>query len=65
VQVFLHVTYRIARLLLGVVPLVFRGRTPKDVELLVLRQENAALSRLIPRARWADVFAITPATILN
>jgi putative transposase len=73
--VFLHVIYRVVRLLLGVVALIFRGRTAKDVELLVLRHENAvlgrqitrvryepadriwlaALSRVLPRARWADV----------
>jgi transposase InsO family protein len=82
--VFLHVVYQIVRLLLSVVPLIFRRHTAKDVELLVLRHENAvlrrqiarvhyepadriwlaALSRLLSRARWADVFTITPATLL-
>ena len=77
--------YGVVRLLLGVVALIFRGRAAKDVELLVLRHENAvlrrqitrvryepadriwlaALSRLLPRARWADVFTITPATLLS
>src|SRR2546429_1763504 len=70
--------------MLGLVVLLFRGDRAKDVELLVLRQENAvlrrsagqvryepadrvwfaALARLIPRRRWADVFPICPATLL-
>jgi transposase len=61
-----------------------RREVSKDVELLVLRHENAvlrrqigcvryqpgdrlwlaALSRLIPRHRWGEVFAVTPATLL-
>ena len=42
----------------------------KDAELLVLRRENAdrlwlaALSRLISRGRWGEVFPVTPATLL-
>ncbi len=61
-----------------------RRQVSKDVELLVLRHENAVLrrqigrvlyqpgdrlwlaarSRLIPRRRWGEVFAVTPATLL-
>src|SRR5882762_4469743 len=83
-KVSFRVIYRLPRLLLGVIPLICRGCTAKDVELLVLRHENAvlrrqvarvryrpadrmwlaALSRLLPRARWAEVFGLTPATLL-
>ncbi|GAA3616338.1 hypothetical protein GCM10022419_122060 [Nonomuraea rosea] len=63
-----------------------RSDLSKDVELLVLRQENevlrrqlngrprwghsdrlwlAALSRLISSCRWAELFPVTPATILR
>ncbi|MGN9789469.1 helix-turn-helix domain-containing protein, partial [Nonomuraea sp. ZG12] len=66
--------------------MLIRSDLSKDVELLVLRQENqvlrrrldgrlrwghadrlwlAALSRLVHRRRWAEVFPITPATILR
>ncbi|MFI9836263.1 integrase core domain-containing protein [Nonomuraea sp. NPDC051941] len=65
---------------------LIRSDLSKDVELLVLRQENqvlrrhlngrprwshadrlwlTALSRLISRCRWAEVFPVTPATILR
>src|SRR5689334_22423364 len=56
--------------------LVFRTELAKEAELLVLRHENAvlrrhagrirlpALTRLIPRRRWAGVFPVTPATLL-
>jgi putative transposase len=83
--VFFQVLYRIVRLFLGVVPLIFREHAARDVELLVLRHENvvlrgqiarvryepvdrmwlAALSRLISRPRWVDVFTVTPATLLS
>jgi hypothetical protein len=50
-----------------------RGEVPNDAEFLVLRHQNAvpgdrlwlsAPSRLIPRRRWGEVFAVTPATLL-
>ena len=80
----LSVAYLLVRNVLGYL-LVLTWREPsKDVELLVLRHENAvlrrqigrvryqpadrlflaALSRLIPRHRWGEVFAVTPATLL-
>src|SRR3977135_1720280 len=63
---------------------IVRRELAKDIELLVLRHENAvprrqvgsvrrttvdrlwlaALSRLLPRQRWAQVFAVSPATLL-
>ncbi len=80
----LKIAYVLTCRMLGLVVLLFRGDRAKDVELLVLRQENAvlrrsagqvryepadrvwfaALARLIPRRRWADVFPICPATLL-
>jgi hypothetical protein len=73
------------RLLAALAVLVFRKELAKEVELLVLRYENAvlrrhagriryepadrlwftALTRLIPRRRWAEVFPVTPATLLG
>ncbi|MGH3376104.1 MAG: helix-turn-helix domain-containing protein [Actinoallomurus sp.] len=65
---------------------LIRSDLSKDVELLVLRQENqvlrrqagrkprwdhtdrlwlTALSRLVNRGRWAEIFPVTPATILR
>ena len=78
------VVYLLARRLLGCLTLLARREVSKDVELLVLRHENAvlrrqisrvryqqadrlwlsALSRMITRRRWDDVFAVTPATLL-
>jgi hypothetical protein len=77
--------YMITRLVLAVVTVVVRREVSKDVELLVLRHENAvlrrhvkrvryrpvdriwlsALARLIPRRRWAQVFGVTPETLLR
>jgi putative transposase len=77
--------YMITRLVLAVVTVVVRREVSKDVELLVLRHENAvlrrhvkrvryqpadrvwlsALSRLIPRRRWAQVFDVSPDTLLR
>jgi putative transposase len=76
--------YVVVRWLLGAIVMIFGRQASKDVELLVLRHENAvlrrqvgsvrhtrvdrlwlaALSRLLPRQRWAQVFAVTPATLL-
>ena len=73
------VTYLLARRLLGCLMVLARREVSKDAELLVLRHENAVLrrqtgrvryqpadrlSRLIPRRRWGEVFAVTPATLL-
>jgi hypothetical protein len=80
----LSIIYLVVRWLLGAVVVILGRRGSKDVELLVLRHENAvlrrqigtvrhtsgdrlwlaALSRLLPRQRWAQVFAVTPATVL-
>ena len=74
----------LVRCLLGCLMALARGEVPKDVELLVLRHENAvlrrqigrvryqpgdrlwlaALSRLVPRRRWGEVFMVIPATLL-
>ncbi|MFC5828503.1 integrase core domain-containing protein [Nonomuraea insulae] len=82
----LSLVYRLVRGLFGLLTALIRSDLSKDVELLVLRQENhvlrrqlgsrpqwghvdrlwlAALSRLIRRCRWAEVFPVTPATILR
>jgi transposase len=75
----------ITRFVLAVVTILVRREVSKDVELLVLRHENAvlrrqvkrvryqpadrvwlsALARLIPRHRWAEVFGVTPDTLLR
>jgi putative transposase len=74
------------RCLLGLFAVLVRSDLSKDVELLVLRQENqvlrrqtggrprwdhadrlwiTALSRLVNRRRWSEIFPVTPATILR
>jgi putative transposase len=83
--VLLTVTYMITRLMLAVVTILVRREVSKDVELLVLRHENAvlrrqvkrvryqpadrvwlsALARLVPRRRWAQMFNVTPDTLLR
>src|SRR6266550_3215071 len=75
----------IARFALEVAALLVRRDVSKDVELLVLRHENAvlrrqvkqvryesadrmwlaALSRLLPRHCWAQVFGVSPDTLLR
>jgi hypothetical protein len=82
--VLLSIIYTIARRLLDALAVVVRREITKDVELLVLRHENAvlrrqvssvrrtpadrlwlaALSRLLPRQLWAQVFPVRPATLL-
>jgi transposase len=77
--------YMITRFVLAVVTVLVRREVSKDVELLVLRHENAvlrrhvkrvryqpadrvwlsALARLIPRRRWAQVFDVSPDTLLR
>ena len=81
----LFLLYRLTRALLGALTVICRREVSKDVELLVLRHENAilrrqinrvrytaadrvwlaALARWMPRSRWAEVFAVTPATLLR
>jgi len=75
----------IARFVLEVAAVLVRRDVSKDVELLVLRHENAvlrrqvkrvryepadrvrlaALSRLIPRRCWAQVFGVSPDTLMQ
>jgi putative transposase len=85
-RVLLSLVYRLLRCLLGLLAVLVRSDLSKDIELLVLRQENqvlrrqlrgrlrwdhadrvwlAALSRLVSRRRWPEVFPVTPATILR
>jgi hypothetical protein len=83
--VLLTLVYMITRFVLAVVTMLVRREVSKDVELLVLRHENAvlrrqvkrvryepadrvwlsALARLIPRRRWAQVFNVSPDTLLR
>ncbi|MBC6463512.1 integrase core domain-containing protein [Actinomadura sp. HBU206391] len=44
--------YLIVRKLLGLVLIIWRSELSKDVELLVLRHENAMLRRQVPRPRY-------------
>ena len=82
--VLLKTAYLLTCRMLGLAVLGFRSDRTKDVELLVLRHENAvlrrhagriryepadrvwfaALARLIPRGCRAEVFPVTPATLL-
>jgi putative transposase len=85
-EVLLSLLYRLVRCLLGLLAVLVRSDLSKDVELLVLRQENqvlrrqlsgrlrldhadrlwlTALSRLVNRHRWAEIFPVMPATILR
>ena len=81
----LTLAYMIARFVLEVAAVLVRCEVSKDVELLVLRHENAvlrrqvkrvryepadrmwlaALSRLILRRCWAQVFGVSPDTLLR
>jgi hypothetical protein len=76
----LSILYQLLRCLLGLTAVLVRRDLSKDVELLVLRHENAvlrrqvcrvrytaadrvwlaALSRLVPRRSWAEIFPVTP-----
>jgi putative transposase len=76
--------YWLVRWLLCLSVLLARRDLSKDVEVLVLRHENAvlrrqvsrvryrpvdrawlaALSRLVPRQRWGEIFPVTPATLV-
>jgi transposase InsO family protein len=76
--------YWLVRWLLSLSVLLVRRDLSKDVEVLVLRHENAvlrrqvsrvryrpvdrawlaALSRLVPRQRWGEIFPVTPATLV-
>ncbi|SDL98629.1 integrase core domain-containing protein [Nonomuraea jiangxiensis] len=79
-EVLSSLVYRLVRCLFGLLTVLIRSDLSKDVELLVLRQENqvlrrqlggqprwghvdrlwlTALSRLIRRCRWAEVFPVT------
>jgi putative transposase len=85
VQVIVSLVYQVARKLLALPAVLLRRDVTKEAELLVLRHENAVLSRqlagprryspadrlwlaalssLLPRRRWAQVFPVTPATLL-
>jgi hypothetical protein len=80
----LSIIYAVVRRLLDALTVIVRRDVTKDVELLVLRHENAALrrqvgpirrtpadrlwlaalSRLLPRRCWAQIFPVRPATLL-
>jgi transposase len=84
--VLLSLVYRLVRCLFGLLAVLVRSDLSKDVELLVVRQENqvlrrqagrrprwdhagrlwlSALSLLVNRRRWAEIFPVTSATILR
>jgi transposase InsO family protein len=80
----LSIIYAVVRRLLDTLTVLVRREITKDVELLVLRHENAvlrrqvgsirrtpadrlwlaALSQLLPRRCWPQIFPVTPATLL-
>jgi transposase len=83
--VIVSLLYKVTRKLLSVPAALLRSEAAKDVELLVLRHENAvlrrqltgpvryepadrlwlaALSGLLDRRRWREVFPVTPGTLL-
>jgi hypothetical protein len=49
--VLFSLVYLVIRWLLGAVVVLCRGEVSKDVELLVLRHENAVLRRQVPHPR--------------
>ena len=75
----MSLVYRLLRCLFGLLAVLVRSDLSKDAELLVLRRQLsgrlrwdhadrvwlAALSRLVSRCRWPEVFPVTPATILR
>lgn len=66
--VILSLLYVIVRQILAVVVLLVRRDVSKEVELLVLRHENAALRRSVPRIpvrAGADHTAVPPVTDLT
>ena len=66
-RVLLKIVYLLMCRVLSLAVVVFRGGLAKDAELLVLRHENAVLRRQagrVSRRRWAEVFPVTPATLL-
>ena len=48
----ISVVYLLVRCLLGCLTVLSRGQVSKDVELLVLRHENAVLRRQVGRVRY-------------
>jgi putative transposase len=74
--VLLSLLYRLVRCLLGLLAVLVRSDLSKDMENQVLRRQVsgrlrwdhadrlwlAALSRLVSRRWWAEVFPVTPAT---
>jgi putative transposase len=77
--VLLSLACHLLRCLLGLLAVLVRSDLSKDTELLVLRRHLsgrlgrdhadrlwlAALSRLVSRRRWPQVFPVMPATILR
>lgn len=51
-RVLLTLVYMISRFVLAVVTILVRREVSKDVELLVLRHENAVLRRQVKRVRY-------------
>jgi putative transposase len=51
-RVLLKIVYQLARRVLGLFVLLWRGDLAKDAELLVLRHENAVLRRHAGRVRY-------------